>query len=346
MEIIERTNKINFVTDATLLTSVMKCGRFTDLSQNLSLQSINGKSNSLETGNIVHKYLEVYYKSCKNGLSKSQAHGYGMIAAELYIQGCAICTGYVPQFCNDCDGLGQQGIQQNAGRPCQACKGTGKITNPSCGHKINEYPGVTNTPAESDGYIIGWKYVLDTCEQYYKFYESDFWVTLETEIVKSKILYEDDDIRILFKSKLDWIVDTNTGIYPCDHKTMKQNRDSVSLNNQFMGQCLIMDTRNVFINKIGFQKTLKPADKFKRVVISYSAARLYEWQSQILPYWCKTMLMYQEQGYWPPNFSNCDGKFGFCQYKEVCESNPDMRSDVLKLNFIRGPVWNPQNAED
>jgi hypothetical protein len=331
MEIIERTNKINFITDATLLTSIMKCGRFTDLNMNKSLQSVNGKSNSLEAGSIIHKYLEVYYKSSTTGISKDQAHGFGKTAAELYIQGCALCTNFIPYHTHT-------NLDEHCTEDC--------IRKPKCGHQINEYPGVTNTPAESDGYIIGWKYVLDTCDQYFEHYKSDFWVTLETEIVKSKILYEDDDIRILFKSKLDWIVDTNTGIYPCDHKTMKQNRDSVSLNNQFMGQCLIMDTRNVYINKIGFQKTLKPVDKFKRITVSYTAARLYEWQSQILPYWCKTAVMYNEQGYYPPNFSNCDGKFGFCTYKEVCESNPDMRSDVLKLNFIKTEQWNPTNADE
>lgn len=329
-DILIKTNKTNFVTDATLLTSIMSCGRKTDLQQNMSLVSINGKSNSLETGSIVHKYLEVYYRMYKSGLSKAQSHGHGMIAAELYIQGCALCTGFEPVHMHTSD---------------EQCT-TDCVIKPKCGHQINEYPGVQNTPSESDGYITGWKFVLQTCEEYYKFYESDFWVTLDVEIVKSKILYEDDDIRILFKSKLDWIVDTNTGIYPCDHKTMKQNRDSVSLNNQFMGQCLIMDTRNIFINKIGFQKTLKPAERFKRVAVSYSAARLYEWQSQILPYWCKTAVMYNEQGYWPPNFSNCDGKFGYCVFKECCESNPDMRSEVLRLNFIKGETWNPKNASD
>lgn len=337
MDIIIPSNKINFVTDATLLSAVMKCGRFTDITQNMALQSINGKSNSLETGSVGHKYLEIYYKSRKERLSQTQAHGFGMAAAELYIAGCPDCTNFEPihDFNIALNNMNEQHICTSA------C-----ILKPKCGHQINEYPGVQNTPAENDGYIIGWKWVLTTMEQYYEFYKSDYWVTLDTEIVKSRIMYEDDDIRILFKSKCDWIVDTNTEILPVDHKSMKQNRDSVSLNNQFMGQCLNNDTRKVIINKVGWQKTLPPAEKFKRVTISYSAARLYEWQSVILPYWCKMMVMYQETGYWPPNFSNCDGKFGYCILKEMCESNPDMREEVLRLNFIKGPIWNPTNDEE
>jgi len=323
MDIITPTNKINFVVDATLLTSIMKCGRFADFTHNQQLQSINGKSNSLECGSIVHKYLEVYYGSLKKGLRKPDAHGFGLTAAELYIQGCPDCTNF---------------------------ESTELQSKPKCGHPINDYPGVKNTPAEpskDDKYTVGWKWVLDTCQQYYEHYSADYWVTLDVEVVKSKILYEDNEIRILFKSKLDWVVDTNQAILSTDHKTMKQNRDNMKLNNQFMGQCLMMDSRQVIVNKIGFQKTLKPVDKFKRESVSYTAAQLFEWQSITLPYWCKIAIMYEQTGYYPPNYTNCDGKFGYCQfYKEVCTSNPDMRGEALRLNFIKGPVWNPQNTDE
>jgi hypothetical protein len=133
---------------------------------------------------------------------------------------------------------------------------------------------------------------------------------------------------------------------PVDHKTMKQNRDILSLNNQFMGQCLNTDSRTVLINKVGFQKTLKPVDKFKRVGISYSAGRLYEFANQTLPYWCKQAVVYEEQGYWPPNHNACDTKFGWCEFKETCEADPSMRGDVLRMNFIKGPAWNPMNPGD
>jgi hypothetical protein len=56
-------------------------------------------------------------------------------------------------------------------------------------------------------------------------YRNDYWVPLEVEVVKARILYEDEEIRILWKAKLDVIFDTNQGIYPCDHKTSKQRRD-------------------------------------------------------------------------------------------------------------------------
>lgn len=329
--------KHNIVLDATMLTAIMKCGRFAELQHKHHLQSLKGKSNSLEVGSIIHKFMEVYYGNQMKGIGKSQAFGFGIAAAELYIQGCPYCTKFQPSYCSEQETVDHDPIK------CLSCIERSK---PQCGHQIDEYPGLQNTPSESDGYITGWKFALQTCDEYHKFYQSDYWVTVDVETVRSKILYEDDEIRILFKSKLDWIVDTNQGIYPADHKTMKQNRDTLSINNQFMGQCRIMDTRNVFINKIGLQKSLKPEDKFKRTSISYSAARLMEWQSYVLPYWAKQLIVYNEQGHFPPNFNSCDGKYGKCAFYEACESDPDMREEVLRLNFYVGNEWNPTNIED
>lgn len=326
--------KKNIVLDATMLTSLMTCARFADLRFNHSLVSLNGKSNSLECGSIVHKFLEVYYGSMIHGMDKEKAFQHGMAAAEMYIRGCPHCTNFEPTV----------PPARPGGYTIDEAEALGYFSRPKCGHPPNEYPGVQNTPIETEGYKTGWKWVLTTCEQYHVHYKSDYWVPLEVEVVKGKILYEDDEIRILWKAKLDLTSDTNQGIYPIDHKTMKQRRETLSLNNQFIGQCIIMGTRNVIINKIGFQATLKPAEKFVRAPISYSAARLMEWQSEILPYYAKLLLMYSESGHFPPNYSACEGKFGPCIFTKVCEADPMMREEELKINFKVGPEWNPTNV--
>lgn len=317
---ITQGGKKNIILDATILTALMTCPRFADFRFNLHLQSINGKSNSLECGSLVHTFLEYFYKSLISGTSRDQAVQFGFAAAELYIRGCEFCTDFVS---------------------------TAEFPKPPCGHKINEFTGMKNTPKESEEYKTGWSYVLDVCDQYQKYYINDHWIPLEVETVKGEILYEDDEIRILWKSKLDWIVDTNQGIFPVDHKTMKQNRKNNSMNNQFMGQCLIMRTRNVIINKVGFQKTLPAKDKFVRTPVSYSAERLLEWQNQTLPFYAKLLLMYAETGHFPPNFTACEGKYGDCPfYEHVCSNNPADREDSLKQYFMVGPEWNPTNEED
>lgn len=343
---VEKTDKTSIILDATVLSSLMNCGRLTNFRFNQNLTDINGKGNAFECGSIVHKYLEVYYQSKINGLNNQLSHSLGYTAAQLYIQGCPFCTNFIAHACPNCIAVG---ITKDG---CLNCNEIGIITKPSCNHKINDYPGVTNTPKEVDSkdpqlkYKIGWSWVLDTIEQYNEFYKNDHWVPLFTETVKGKILYEDDEIRILWKAKLDLGVDTNQGIFPVDHKTMKQNRDTISLNNQFMGQCHIMGTRSVIINKIGFQKTLPANEKFTREMKSYESSQLIEWQSEILPYYAKLLLVYNETGYWPPNFSNCQTKYGLCDYYEhVCSQPMSSRESNLKLYFKVTKPWDVVNKE-
>jgi hypothetical protein len=339
--------KKNVVLDATLLTALMTCGRFADLNFNRRFQPLKGKSNSLECGSIVHKGLEIYYKSIINGMKKVDAVSYGMAAAELYIQGCRYCTDFMPHSCECVKPVaaGSEVLVPIAN--CPNCAGKGFIEKPKCGHPINEFPGVKNTPQEAQkSYEVGWQWVLQSLEQYFEFYRNDFWVPLEVEVVKSKILYEDDEIRILWKAKLDWVADTNQAIYPIDHKTMKRDYNTIKLNNQFIGQCHIMETRNMIINKIGFQKTLEPKEKFEREMKSYPSDILLEWQQETLPYWAKMMLMWTELGFFPANHTNCDNKFGRCKYYDVCEAERDRREEILQRDFMIGPEWNPSNLED
>lgn len=342
--------KANIILDATILSTLMSCPRLADFRFNHHLVPIGGKSNSLETGSIVHKFLEVYYGSQIAGIKRKDAIGYGLTAAQLYISGCQHCIGFVAHACNTCGGSGKyesESIGDNSivdVHSCTVCNATGQITKPDCGHKPDDYPGVENTPKESQGYLTGWRWALDTCEQYAEFYKNEHWVPIETEVVKGKVLYEDEDIRILWKAKLDLRVDTNQGIYPADHKTMKQRRKSIHLNNQFIGQCIVSETRGVYINKIGFQTSLKPEEKFERQLLSYGAPVLMEWQSEILPYYAKMLLMYNETGNFPANYSNCESKYGNCNFMEhVCSGTPDMREEELKIHFKVGAVWNPSN---
>lgn len=312
--------KKNVILDATVFSSLMACPRLSDFRFNHNLISIGGKSNSLECGSTVHVFTEYYYKHIIHGVKREQAFGFAIAAAELYIRGCRGCTDFIAQ----------------TDQP-----------KPPCGHKPNEFPGVKSTPKDSEGYKIGWQWVLDTCDQYYHHYINDHWIPLEVEIVKGKVLYEDSEIRVMWKAKLDLTADTNQGIFPIDHKTMKQNRNTNSMNSQFMGQCLIMNTQSVIINKIGFQTTLKPEDKFKRLPIGYSTSRLLEFQGETLPFYAKLLIMYAETGHFPPNFNNCESKYGNCAfYEPVCSWNPEDREIQLKNHFMVGPTWNPVNDDD
>ncbi len=307
--------KKSIVLDATVFNTFLSCEQKVDLAFNRSLMSIHGKSHGLECGSIVHKILEVYNDHIIKNFPRATAIGNAMIAGQLYYTGCPTCTNSDEEA-------------------------------PSCGHKPNEYPGVQNVPLESMSKPFrrtGYNWIVETMDQYFEHYKNEHWIPLECEQVKGKVLYEDDEIRILWKAKLDIIVDTNQGIVPVDHKTMSQDRMSSDLNNQFMGQCLVSDTRMMIVNKIGFQTSKKPEEKFKRIVMSYSPARLIEWQSETLPRHVYNYLNCHETNYWPMRHTHCEDKYGKCQFHDVCSVDPILREDELRLNFMVGDKWDPAN---
>lgn len=287
--------KKNVVLDATVMTHLMECERLTEFQFIHNLVPINGKSNSLEIGSLLHKMLEAYYKNIRDGFPRANAVSYGLAMGDDFIL-------------HGDDGTG--------------LKNTGPENTKHKNGSLDR---------------IGYNYVKNTFQQYTDFYTNDSWIPIEVEKVKGEQIYEDDEIRLLWKAKFDLIVDTNNGILSVDHKSMRQKRNTLSLNNQFMGQCILLKTRNVVINKIGFQQSLKPEEKFTRHVISYSASRLTEWLG-IAAYYGKYLVSLNETGYYPPRFSHCDKYFG-CSFKDVCESDLNMREETIRQKFMKGDSW-------
>lgn len=300
--------KKNIALDATVLTSLMACARMTDFRYNKNLTPIGGKSNSLECGSLVHVILEYFNAGLIQNKSKNDAIQDGYEAGKLFVRGCKSCKG---QVCGE--------------------------------HKDNDWLGLTNTPLENEKVgsyqIIGSNYVFKTMEEYFDYYKNDSKTVIAAEETRRALIYEDDEMRVIWKAKFDEIDDMVNGLISIDHKTMKQRKDTVSLNNQFIGQCVLLKSRNVLINKIGFQTSLKPHEKFIRSTMSYSADRLAEWVNEIVPFYANMLLAYTEAGNFPPNFTNCESKYGWCDFKEVCENDRGMREEVLKVNFKEGKSW-------
>lgn len=179
--------------------------------------------------------------------------------------------------------------------------------------------------------------VIDQFQAYTDFYRSDSWHPLAVEEVGSRILYEERDLRIQYNFKIDLIAEQGRNIIPWDHKTGSRRHTPTSLSNQFIGYCYALGTNQILINKIGFQSSLKPAERFQRFVLPISNTRIEEWIKNSI-YWTFQYAQFQEDNFFPMNLTSCD-KYSGCIYGRICESDPDNRDWKMERDFITVEQW-------
>ena len=174
--------------------------------------------------------------------------------------------------------------------------------------------------------------VIETFIQYTAHWENDGWYDIVAiENSGSKILYEDEETIILYESKVDLILNINGTLVPVDHKSAKSRRDPNQLSNQFKGYCWTLGVNNLIVNEIGFQKTLKAVDKFRRHNLSFSESTLAEWVTNSV-WWIKWAIAMIENESFPMNFTSCD-KYSGCIFKKICEADPLVRDYKIDQMF-------------
>lgn len=168
--------------------------------------------------------------------------------------------------------------------------------------------------------------------EYVEYYWGEPQQTLAVEQVGSKIMYEDEELIIVYETKIDWIWSLpQIKLMPTDHKHSRRRGPTHELSNQFMGYCWMLDVRNIMINKIGFQTSLTPAEKFQRPVISYSLPVLESWVRNSV-WWIKFLNDCEKTQSWPQNFTSCD-KYSGCIFSPVCLSPDESKAFKMKQLF-------------
>lgn len=185
--------------------------------------------------------------------------------------------------------------------------------------------------------------VLRTLKEYFDHRASDKLIIHEVETPFSKILYEGkdltgEDITILYEGKIDLIAeDEEKRVY--DHKTTSRNFEPTDLTNQFIGYHWATNLP-VVINRIGFQASLKPEQKFKRFFLRFTPETVEAWQ-EFAVMKSLELAYYIECGRFPQNFASCDGKFGFpCTYINLCRY-PTLIEETIQADFKIGEPWDP-----
>ena len=181
--------------------------------------------------------------------------------------------------------------------------------------------------------------VVETFLLYTDFWENDGWDNiLAVEKSGSKIIYDSEDLLILYEFKIDLILQLSNCVMPIDHKSAKSRRDPNQLANQFKGYCKALGVNSIMINEIGFQKTLKPQDKFRRHTLSFSQPVLDEWVNNTV-WWVRSAIQQIEENNYPQNFTSCD-KYSGCIFKPVCIADPEIRDYKIKSLFgVKEQAW-------
>lgn len=176
--------------------------------------------------------------------------------------------------------------------------------------------------------------------QYVDYYRNDGWTPVFIEEPFSVVLYEDEKFRVLYEGTIDLVASTVPGTkLLIDHKTGSRNKVPLALSNQFMGYAKSLDENNVVINKILFYKTdKKPAEKFRRYMMSYSGRQLEEWRNNTI-HWAmyryELMKRKSEDANFilPMNLTSCD-KYGQCIYTKICTAIPgDARDYAISTEY-------------
>lgn len=189
--------------------------------------------------------------------------------------------------------------------------------------------------------------VLESIKQYFDYYKADSWKPLVVEHCFRKLVYEDDELKLILSGKIDMKVDTgprnNNLELPVDHKSGIDVAPN-ELSNQFMAYSHVSKSNLFCVNKVGFQKTVPMDKKFKRHIIPYTPDLLEHWLKNSI-WWIKMALFCMENSSFPQNFTSCD-KYSGCQFKPVCYSKPsNMEFKLQSLFKKRDKPWDPATAD-
>ncbi len=299
---------IRVILDSQLLNSFQSCEEHFNLRFNHNLVPKTGMGKAIEQGSMMHDMLETFYRSKKEGLSRVNSFSKAISTGNLVITGCEFCiAGAV-----------------NKEKPCTI-------------HKDNKFQGL-NTANIDDAHMV-----MQTFEQYYEFWKNDSWTTLEVEYVKGKVIYEDDEISVLWKAKIDWLIDNLEGVFSTDHKTASRREEVLPLDNQFIGQCAVTEQTKMFRNVIGFQTSLKPAEKFTRDAVNFSRVRIEEWKLEVASY-AYDLVSCNENKRYRHRFTSCRKRYGDCIFRHVCCGEPSDRGRLIEEQFkIADKVWDVNN---
>lgn len=183
--------------------------------------------------------------------------------------------------------------------------------------------------------------IISTFSEYTAWYrDRDKFDILSVEEPLSSVLYEDDNLVILYEGTQDLNVLTSEGIVmPYDHKSEASRYTPSGLSNQFIGYCYLTKGNRMMRNAIGFQTSKGPGEKFYRTMFSYSNEKIEWWKQETIKKAFRIMESYKKNE-WTPNLSACDMLHrGGCPFRPVCLEGEGMWEVLLEKDYVHVELY-------
>ena len=199
--------------DSQTLNAIQKCARFTDLHFNSRYQPLR-KAESLEKGSLMHEMLDIYYSLSGKCLRPNPAWleplvEAGLVSGRLLLAPTPLASTAVSAEATMPQGIAPspQGLPQAQEWPTEFADIVRFAI--SAGEYLAIKMDLEAAVSES---------VIYQFSEYCKYYQYDGWHPLAVEEVGSKVLYEDEDLKIIYNFKIDLVAEKGTILAPWDHK--------------------------------------------------------------------------------------------------------------------------------
>lgn len=176
--------------------------------------------------------------------------------------------------------------------------------------------------------------------QHYR--DKDNFTVLTVEEKLSQVIYEDDDLQIIYEGTQDMNVRRIDGdVIPYDHKSESAKYPVSQLNNQFMGYCVLTGSTRMVRNAIGTQTSKKPEDKFYRLMYSYPTEKLNWWRRMTVKK-VKQIVEHYKNDDWnsSANLYACDTAYRRgCDYRDVHSEEESEWDRILNTDYVEVPLY-------
>jgi hypothetical protein len=185
-------------------------------------------------------------------------------------------------------------------------------------------------------YVLHWQY--------------DGWEILDVEQPFTKVLYDSENLTILYEGIIDArVVDPKIGQAVVDSKTESRKSYPYVLSNQFQGYEWAFGVP-VIIDKIGFQSSLSDKERFRRPVHESGAPALAEWVDDSINKVIEAIGWHHqldrgERNTLHKNRTSCD-KYSGCIFQKVCAAPEEVREFKLQAFFFKDVKWDPYTRDD